>query len=109
MGKRLRLTPDSERRSPDDTAQCFLIREHYRGLGRELDWDAARVRRLCQALQLTEFEVGELLRVPRCLWSRCLSHGRFQATVELHLTLIERAVFPNFLKGPVFPPCQRRD
>jgi hypothetical protein len=90
-------------RKPYETTKRFLIQEHYRGIAEDLTWDVNRYRRLCAALQLTEAELAAFIRFPLAQLRQALRKNSFPETVELHLTLIERSVFPSS-KSPVFPP-----
>jgi hypothetical protein len=90
---------------PDDprvTHKLRLIELHYAKLGDDLRWNAARYRRLAGNLVLTVYELGAILRLkPRAI-DDYLSRDAFPPTVELHLTLLERALYPSSLP-PVFP------
>jgi len=89
---------------PRRTSRVLLFEEHYANLGDELRWDVDRFHRLCAALQLTEYELGAMLRIRVQDTERCILKNRFAPPVELHLTLLERSVFPNS-KPSVFPKC----
>ena len=87
---------------PRRTARLVLFENHYANLGDELKWDADRFHRLCSALQLTEYELGAMVRMKIAEVGKSLSANRFSDSASLHLTLVERAVFPS-TKPPVFP------
>lgn len=87
----------------ESSAKEDLIDLHYERIGEELEWNAARARRLCAAMQLTFSEVARFIRVRPSDFNKWIRTDRFPPTVELHLTLIERAVFPSITKAPVFP------
>lgn len=87
----------------ESSAKEDLIELHYERLGEELVWTAARVRRLCSGLQITYSELARFIRVRPCDINKWIRTDSFPPTVELHLTLIERAVFPSVTKPPVFP------
>lgn len=89
---------------PRRSTRVLLFEEHYAGLGEDLDWDVDRLHRLCSALQLTEFELAAMIRVRQTDMNRYLQKNNFPPTIELHLTLIERAIFPSS-KPPVIPSC----
>jgi hypothetical protein len=93
------------RAKPDDpryTSKLRRIQLHYRGLAEELAWTPARFRRLAGILRLTVHEVGALIRLSPGQTDRILESGAFPPPVELHLTLIERTVFPSST-DPLFP------
>lgn len=79
---------------------------HYERQAEALHWTAARYRRLASALQLTAYELGAFVRLRIHETEKYLTKNTFPPTVELHLTLIERTVFPTS-KPPIFPdlPC----
>jgi hypothetical protein len=84
------------------TIKESLIESHYENLEEELTWTKQRFLRLCASLQLTP---GELARYLRCRPSdaeKWMRVGAFPGPVELHLTLIARAVWPNNGE-PIFP------
>ena len=85
-----------------ETTKFFLITHHYELRKHELTWDVNRFRRLCNALNLTDQEMGAFLRVNPGVINAAVSRNRFPATLELHLTLIERSVFPT-TTPPIFP------
>tara|TARA_R100000458_G_C8101066_1_gene127721 strand:+ start:287 stop:610 length:324 start_codon:yes stop_codon:yes gene_type:complete len=60
-------------------------------------WDAARIRRLCGFLEITEMELAALLLVPEASMKKYISSGKFAGPVKLLLTQIERL----FLRGAV--------
>jgi hypothetical protein len=88
---------------PRRSTRVLLFEEHYANLD-DLRWTVDRLRRVCAALQLTEFELGAMIRMRIPDMARCLQKNRFPPPIELHLTLIERSIFPNS-KPPVFPRC----
>jgi hypothetical protein len=90
-------------RAEEESIRCFLIRDYYRGLGDELQWDLNRYRRLAFALRLTEAELAALIRMSSMGLRGAIKRNRFPAMAELHLTLLERSVFPSN-QPPVFPP-----
>jgi hypothetical protein len=87
---------------PRRTSRFNLFENHYANLEDELRWNTDRVHRLCAALQLTEFELGAMIRMKIPEMVRSLRANQFSASAELHLTLLERAVFPNS-KPSLFP------
>jgi len=89
---------------PRRSTRVLLFEEHYAGLGEDMEWNVDRLHRLCAALQLTEFEVAAMIRVRIADMNRYLHKNSFPPTVALHLTLIERAIFPSS-KPPVLPSC----
>lgn len=80
---------------PRATAKYRLLLLHYRARREELHWTAARFRRLAAALQLTVHELGAFIRLRLGQTETYLTQDRFPETVELHLSLIERAVYPT--------------
>ena len=80
-----------------------LIKAHYEDLSEELTWDRIRFDRLCSALQLTTEEMAAYLRCQPAQMNRWRLAGKFPATVELHLTLIARCVWPHDPGTSVFP------
>lgn len=80
-----------------------LIKAHYEDLAEELRWDRTRFTRLCAALQLTPEEMAEYLRCKPSHMTRWRDAGKFPPTVELHLTLIARCVWPHDPGTSVFP------
>lgn len=103
-----RATPENTRGAgpyPKEcrTARVLLIEQHYLDRRSELTWDRERFDRLCAALQVTPYELGAFLRMPPLTMKTCLKRGKFSGTVELHLTLLERTVFPASTP-PIFPP-----
>ena len=80
---------------PRRSTRHLLFTEHYADRADELLWSVDRLHRLCAALQLTEWELGAMIRVSLCEMTRYLRDNRFPAPVELHLTIIERSVFPT--------------
>jgi hypothetical protein len=91
---------------PRWSTRIGLIEEHYANQGEDLAWTTDRLRRLCAALQLTPYELGAMLRLKIGEVERQLRTNSFHPTVELHLTLIERAVLPTS-KPPVIPDATR--
>jgi DNA-binding transcriptional regulator YiaG len=84
------------------TTKQFLIEQHYESLAEDLHWDTNRLHRLCSHLRLSVSEMAAYIRVRPSMMKDWVDRNRFPDTVELHLTLIERAAFPN-AKPPVFP------
>ncbi len=84
------------------TTKQFLIEQHYASIDEELTWTVNRLHRLCTALQFTVSELAAYLRIRPHDMARWCDRNQFPPTVELHLTLIERAALPN-AKPPVFP------
>lgn len=88
------------------TLKLELIEFHYERMGGELHWTSDRYRRLAAALQFTVHELAAFIRIkPRAI-ETMLRDGKFPPTVELHLSLIERTVFPTS-KPPIFPNVDR--
>lgn len=87
---------------PRYTSKLRRIQLHYQGLGDELAWTPARFRHLAGLLRLTVHEVGALIRITPSQTDTYLRSGNFPPPVELHLTLIERTVFPPSTTS-VFP------
>lgn len=96
------LTNQAQKIDPRRSAQFLIFENHYANFGNEIKWSVDRLHRLCAAIQLTEFEVGALLRIKINEMMRYLQRNRFPAPLELHLTLLERTVFPSS-KPSVFP------
>lgn len=84
------------------TTKQFLIGQHYASLAEELTWSTNRLHRLCAALHLSPAELAEFIRCRPCHMDKWISKNSFPPTVELHLTLIERATMPDS-KSPIFP------
>lgn len=84
------------------TSKHFLIEQHYDSIAEDLEWTTNRLDRLCAALKLTRAEMAAFIRVRPGNFQRWADENRFPPTVELHLTLIERAAMP-VPKPPVFP------
>lgn len=87
---------------PRYTSKLALIQAHYAKMGDQLEWSAARYRRLANALQLTVHELGAFFRIKPGELEKMLRRDKFPATVELHLTILERTVYPGG-EQPVFP------
>jgi len=84
------------------TLKWHLIDAHYKTLEEDLHWTVPRYRMLCTGLSLTEHELGAFIRARVGEVERWLRLGEFPAPVELHLTLIERAVLKK-PGQPLFP------
>lgn len=80
-----------------------LIKAHYEDISDELSWDRIRFDRLCGALQLTVEELAAYVRCSATHMRRWRETGKFPPTVELHLTLISRCVWPHDKGQPIFP------
>jgi hypothetical protein len=78
------------------------IRLHYEIIKDDLTWTAARFRRLAAAMKLTTRELGAFIRLPGAVTNRYMKDDAFPTTVELHLTIIERAVLPSS-RPQIFP------
>jgi hypothetical protein len=87
---------------PRRTTKFRLLQLHYTQRAEELTWNAARFRRLAHALQLTVHELGAFFRLKINETEKYLRQDKFPATVELHLTLAERAIYPTSTP-PIFP------
>lgn len=94
--------PTKKSTDPRRTTRHLLFTEHYADRADELLWSVDRLHRLCAALQLTEWELGAMIRVSLCEMARYLRDNRFPAPVELHLTMIERSVLPTSTPN-IFP------
>ena len=94
--------PRPRNNDPRRTAKLGLIEQHYANFAEALEWSPDRFRRLCAALQLTPYELGALVRLRPGDTEACLNRGSFPAPVELHLTIFERALFPNS-QPPIIP------
>lgn len=80
-----------------------LIEAHYEEIAEELKWDRLRFDRLCSSLQLTHDELAAYIRCRPCDVRRWRHAEKFPPTVELHLTLIARCVWPHDPGMTVFP------
>lgn len=98
MPKKPRTASKDHRR----TVKLSLIEQHYANFDEELEWTVDRFRRLCAALRLTPYELGALVRMRVHQTETCLETNCFPAPVELHLTIFERAIFPNS-HPPIIP------
>lgn len=78
---------------PRHTVKLALIQLHYQQIGDELTWNAAKFRRLANALQLTVHELGAFFRLSVSQTEGYLRRDTFPPTVELHLTLLARTVW----------------
>lgn len=78
-----------------------MIELHYEARADELRWTPTRYRRLANAMQITDYELGAFFRLRVSEVERYLRRG-FPPTVELHLTLLEKCVLPDS-KPPIFP------
>lgn len=102
MPKRASAKPGTLNVAVDPTTKSFLIRQHYADLKEELTWKPDRVNRLCAACGVTLGELAETIRFEPGKMSRCMAQGFFPPTVELHLSMIERAVF-RIRSRPLLP------
>ena len=87
---------------PRRTAKLALIQLHYEQISDELSWNAAKFRRLANALQLTVHELGAFIRLTPSQTEAHLRSDAFPPTVELHLTMVARTVWFHSEK-PIFP------
>lgn len=85
-----------------ETSRLLLIQTHYKTLGDSLSWNAERFRRLAEALKLSSIELGALFRLTPGQTRGYLKQDAFPPTVELHLTILSRAVMPT-TAAPIFP------
>lgn len=87
---------------PRRTTKLQTIELHYANFADQLRWNHDRFTRLCSALGLTVHELGALVRLRMAETEKYLQRNSFPAPVELHLTLIERSIYPS-PDAPIFP------
>jgi len=85
----------SEEADPCYTPTLKLIELHYELQGDLLNWTPNRYRKLAGWMKLTVYELGAMIRLTPKQVDACLKKRKFTAPVELHLLMIENAVFPN--------------
>lgn len=103
MRKILPTAVHSAEQSHDQGSRYTLILQHYASIAEELLWTSNRLTRLCSALSMTPSEVAAVIRVTPGFLEGCRRANKFPPTIELHLTMMERVVFPS-TNGPLFPP-----
>lgn len=85
----------------------LLFVTHYKDVFAQSRWDRARVRRLCDLLQISERELARFIRVIPSNFSKCGELNKYPQTIELHLETIERCynktIYGIDAAKPLFP------
>ncbi len=75
--------------SEQESFTTVLIDQYYADNGLAEGWTAERVRRLCEWLQITPYELGKLCLVTFAAMKGYMIKDRFPPHISLHFALIE--------------------
>lgn len=90
-----------------DSGTTLRARLHYKRLGLDKGWPKEKFLRLCDVLELTPFELGAVLNIPKRNINQWLAEGKFPPYIAKDLAIIQswliKAKAPKADIEPVIP------
>ena len=74
---------------PMETGGSLRVKRDYESRGIPGDWGRDRVTRLCNLMQISEYEIATMCCIPYPKMRKHMREGRFPGPESLHFSLLE--------------------